>query len=490
MRKRFMGIMSLALSAAMLAGCGASGTASTSKADSGASASAAETSSSETAASSSETVTESVSVSGSSASAANNSSVDASKVTKLDLSLFKGAYGDMWDDIIALFKEQYPNCEITSDVSDDVASRVRARMMTDTPPDIVMLSDATEYNYWEGAKDGMLMDLSDMFADLKTTDGYAVTDIIPESTMENGKVQGKLYFPYFGSGFGSWYYNKALFDKNGWTAPKTWDELLELAPKIKEAGIQPVIVQGTKAIGYTTWGYLYEAVAAAGGYDAYKAAFQELDPDAWDGDAMLKAVTDFQNLVKDGYTDNNCVGMEFTQCQMEFVNDRAAMIPCGSWFENEMKDSTPDGFEMTFMPVPAQDSDGNNYVCQFGYKYFVPAKAQNIEAIKAFIGVLYSKEGQKIVAKYGNMPVTNNITSDDIAEYLTPCMKTVQDGVNAGNIKMVSNDWQELYPTMRAQLQDDTTNLLLLEMTPEEFCADMKQFCQTMLDDDSVTKYN
>ena len=69
-------------------------------------------------------------------------------------------------------------------------------------------------------------------------------------------------------------------------------------------------------------------------------------------------------------------------------------------------------------------------------------------------------------------------------------MKTVQDGVNAGNIKMVSNDWQELYPTMRAQLQDDTTNLLLLEMTPEEFCADMKQFCQTMLDDDSVTKYN
>ena len=158
MIKRFMGIMSLALSAAMLAGCGASGTASTSKADSGASASAAETSSSETAASSSETVTESVSVSGSSASAANNSSVDASKVTKLDLSLFKGAYGDMWDDIIALFKEQYPNCEITSDVSDDVASRVRARMMTDTPPDIVMLSDAPEYNYREGAQDGLLMD--------------------------------------------------------------------------------------------------------------------------------------------------------------------------------------------------------------------------------------------------------------------------------------------------------------------------------------------
>src|SRR5258707_9994891 len=43
--------------------------------------------------------------------------------------------------------------------------------------------------------------------------------------------------------FGIWY-NKALFDKNSWTPPTTFDEFFTLAPKIKAAGIAPFAFAG------------------------------------------------------------------------------------------------------------------------------------------------------------------------------------------------------------------------------------------------------
>src|SRR5699024_9714620 len=32
------------------------------------------------------------------------------------------------------------------------------------------------------------------------------------------------------------WYSKSLFDKNGWTPPKTWDEAMDLGAKAKKAG--------------------------------------------------------------------------------------------------------------------------------------------------------------------------------------------------------------------------------------------------------------
>ena len=43
--------------------------------------------------------------------------------------------------------------------------------------------------------------------------------------------------------FGIWY-NQALFDKNGWTAPKTFDEFFTLRRQIKAAGIAPFAFAG------------------------------------------------------------------------------------------------------------------------------------------------------------------------------------------------------------------------------------------------------
>jgi ABC-type glycerol-3-phosphate transport system substrate-binding protein len=60
--------------------------------------------------------------------AATDAGSEAPSFDKLDVSMFTGGYTDMWKDLLALFQSYYPDVEITADLSDDNASRVRARM--------------------------------------------------------------------------------------------------------------------------------------------------------------------------------------------------------------------------------------------------------------------------------------------------------------------------------------------------------------------------
>ena len=407
---------------------------------------------------------------------------------ELEVCLFRGGYQELWDEMIKLFNEKYPNVTVTADISEDLATRVRARMMTDDQPDLVMLSDAVDYNYWEGAKAGMLRDLSDFFENGVNADGDPMSEVYDESLKSGGTVDGKLVLPAWGTGYGCWYYNKALFDEHGWTAPATWDEFIALCADIKEAGIDPFICQGAGAIGYLDWGFFYEAVAAAGGFSQYEDACLKFTPGAWESEGVLDAATKLYELGQDGWIDRDTLGMEFPQTQIEFVNDRAAFIPNGSWLENEMADTTPEGFQMTFMPIPIQDADGNNYVCAIDSKIWCPAGSKNPEAAEAFLGVMYSKEGQALITANGQLPVSKLVKPEDLGE-LTTCQQSIIEGAAAGNLKFTSNLFEELAPTMRQPLADNFVDILLGDITPEEFCANMEAAAEDYRNDDSITKF-
>lgn len=406
---------------------------------------------------------------------------------KLDIVAFTGGYGDMWSELLALFQEKYPNVEIVSDLGSDVETRVRTRMMTETPPDIVFISGSNEYDIYEAANSGMLYDLSDWFANGVNADGDKMTDVLSPARLAPGTMNGAVYLPTILTGYAGWWYNAALFREKGWEVPTSYEELDALSEKIQAEGIIPLMYQ---AVNYAIWGYMYEAIAAAGGYDAYADCFINLKEGAWTSDAALEAVTQMSKLVADGTLSKNSVAVEFTQAQIDFVNDRVAMIPCGTWFENEMKESTPEGFEMTFMPFPAKDSNGVQYITAFDTTIAVPAECKNPEAAKAFLGIIYSVEGQKIVTKYGALPVTNTCTTDDIAEYMTPTMESAVEGAASGKIGFVSNNPEQWYAPMWPTLQACIADLVLEEITPEEFCQKMEAAAAAIREDDTIVKFS
>src|SRR6478735_8103555 len=94
-------------------------------------------------------------------------------------------------------------------------------------------------------------------------DNPQVKDRYLPSVLKNGEVNGKTYaLPNNNVQPVVLYFNKDVFDKVGAQPPKTWDELMALVPKFKEAGIAP-FYQGMKKdaadfvksgkLGYTTF---------------------------------------------------------------------------------------------------------------------------------------------------------------------------------------------------------------------------------------------
>ena len=86
------------------------------------------------------------------------------------------------------------------------------------------------------------------------------------NTITNPYSDGKVYLmPMFYSPTGL-FYNKALFEKNGWQVPATWDEMFALAEKAKEKKIS--------LFTYPTTGYLDSflpsIIAGKGGEQLFK----------------------------------------------------------------------------------------------------------------------------------------------------------------------------------------------------------------------------
>ncbi len=393
---------------------------------------------------------------------------------KLDVSFFRGGYADMWDELIELYKTYYPDVEVTADISDDNDVRVRARMLGDDQPDLIFISGTEEFDVNQAAASGLLYDLTDFFANENAADGRKLSEVINETTIKNATLNGGVYLPSIATYYGGWWYNKKLYDDNGWTAPTTWDEFKALAPKMVDAGVNPFIYQGLGAQGYMNWGYFYQAIAACGGYDAYRACFLDLEDGAWTSDAALEAAKRLDELVKNGWLYEGCTGMDFTQAQMEFAQNKAGLMPNGSWFETEIKDVMADGFELQMIPLPMQDKDGHSFITQFGTAVNMAAGAKNVQEALDFLGVIYSKDGQKIIAKYGQTPVVTDLSTEELSDIFTPCTLQVIEQASKGNVVFVNNFCETFYVDLYQALCENGANLMLQEITPEEFCENME----------------
>lgn len=130
------------------------------------------------------------------------------------------------------------------------------------------------------------------------------------------------------------YYRKADFDKAGIAAPpKTWDELLAAAEKLKAAGITPFNVGGG---GGDTWANLYPLKALVGS-EVYAKDPQWLAKLAkgettFKDPLFVKAVTKLKELVDKGYIDPALLSNDYPATQASFLGGKGAMYPMGSWF--------------------------------------------------------------------------------------------------------------------------------------------------------------
>lgn len=166
---------------------------------------------------------------------------ESAKVSDHEPITIVSAYKNMGE-FIDMVHTQYPeiNLEIIPYTGNNYSAYVEAQLESGDMPDI----------YSTKVYSPEQMDMGDRLIDLS---GYDFLSKYSEARLSDVSDNGKIYMiPTYYDCLGITY-NKTLLEKNGWTLPKSFKELEELAPKVEEAGYQLAINQ----IQYPGYGFQY-----------------------------------------------------------------------------------------------------------------------------------------------------------------------------------------------------------------------------------------
>lgn len=408
---------------------------------------------------------------------------------ELELAVFSN--GDLmdqfWNTAVAEFNKVYPDCKVNLIANPKIEDSIRPRFVSGNPPDLYYMGGTANMDESALAADGKFLKLNEFYdtADALGYDGKLKDNLAVELF---NRVGDDIYGVSFAYGVWGYYYNSAMAEQYGWEPPKNWEEFCELAPKIKEQGIYPIIHQG-KYPDYLGYGLMQPGIAAEGGKDLL-VKMGNLDADTYRSDLVLNAYKKYETLRENDWTPASSLSLTHTEAQMEWLQGKAFIIPCGNWLEGEMANDIPDGFEMEFMPSFWFEGDKTPIYVGSGARISIAAESKNPEAAKAFLQVLFSKPMTTAIAecKMG-IPCVKD-TLDGVE--MTPSNEAVLRQAAAGEVEVINEVGGsgnfEPYAEQRDVIKDNIAAILGGQKTAEQAVEDIAKEIERIAGDSTISK--
>lgn len=309
--------------------------------------------------------------------------------------------------IIEAFNEKYPNVEVEYEIKadGDYDSLLKTAIQSGDGPDLFWTNGAVTATMNDLAENGAIADLTEKV-------DYS---FISDSAMDLVKVEDKAYaVPWMNMDTRAVFYNKDIFEENGWEIPKTFSEFEALLGTIKKAGITPI------SLCYDSWCMLFAFEPILSAYDAeYSAGLQDYTVKATDQPAR-EAMQKMADWAKAGYFGDNWFGVTDSSVQnLAFTTGTAAMNIAGSWDIENISMNNP---ELNFGAFEIPSEDGvTGMVGTSANGFSVNAESKSMDAAVAFADFCASKEGQTIwVQTLGSVSATPEIESTSpIAQEIT-----------------------------------------------------------------------
>jgi raffinose/stachyose/melibiose transport system substrate-binding protein len=276
------------------------------------------------------------------------------------------------------------------------------------------------------------------------------------------------------------FYNKQVFDKVGVEPPESWGDIMDLVPKFNDQGIAPFSLGGQSRWTNMMWlEFLFDRI---GGPEVFQAVFDG-EKDAWSNPASIQGLTYTQDLVKaDGFIKGfSSITADSNADQALLYTGKAAMMLHGSWTYGSMAADGGDfvssgglGY-MNFPEVEGGTGNPSDTVGNPGQYLSISSKATDAEkevAKKFFATQVLSDAEIKEWVDAGAVPIVKGSDSllgaSQDADFLTFIY-----GVASG-AEVFAQSWdQAMSPTAAEVLLDNIAKLFQLQITPEEYAANM-----------------
>ena len=246
---------------------------------------------------------------------------------------------DMIDEALA---EKYPNIELEWECVDwgnDFQPKMQQYMQSGLPD--IMIGKAQDVATY--APQGVLGEIDS---------GYLDRGL--DAARENVTIDGKTYGLVYNAMYQGVYYNKTMFEENGWEVPETLDDLQKIIDDCNEKGIIPFgsHMVDTWSIGNVTMQFAMNDVfnnnpSWGDDFRAGKVSFSDSEE--------MQTAYEYNKLIYDN-TFPETFSTEQTDCDARMVQGEVAMKVSGSWSIQNFLD-IDENFEFGIFPFPNQTGD-------------------------------------------------------------------------------------------------------------------------------------
>jgi raffinose/stachyose/melibiose transport system substrate-binding protein len=345
----------------------------------------------------------------------------------------------------------------------DLDKQLRVAMLAGTGPDVVFTAGPSYVAAM--AQAGQLLPLDDY------AKKYGWNDNLLPLFLELGKYNGKLYAlakTYETLGL---FYNKTLFNTNGWKAPTTIAEFEALADEMKAKGLTPF------GAGNADWRPANEHYVSiilnsvAGPENVYKALTGAIP---WTDPAFVAAIDKLAEWWNKGYFGDNYFSLTLEQAFAQVATGQAGMAPTGTWnFTNIPTYFPQNNAEPGFVGFPSAKGDPI-YPLGIGSTLSINAKSDNADGAAAVLDYIfkddfYSKMNSAWQGEW-NLPLkdlSNVKLSDNVLPLYSEVMKNLSAAVSAG--KYGYTTWTFLPPATDTYLVSGMEEVWLKKISSADF---------------------
>lgn len=295
------------------------------------------------------------------------------------------------NEIVNKFNETYPDITVTIEPGNGGAYSefLKTKDSVGEFPDVMEMRDTAMY-----VRAGKLEPLSEELQSL---------------FMTTTEFDGNVYTaPLSGENTNGIIYNKTYFDENGFTEPTTYEEFIELCQAIKDKGDMAPLVVGGQDIWHM--GFLF--------HKAYNDQVLSQDPDfiehCYEGtkdfsDDTFKATFEEMKEIMQ-YAQDGWASTPDAQITTFLVNDMAAMMYSGTHMFSQIAAADPE-FEMGWFAVPSPDGKtrlvGGAGIGGLAISAESAKDANKKAAAEAFIKFFFAPENYKLYCEQLSfMPTT------------------------------------------------------------------------------------
>lgn len=271
------------------------------------------------------------------------------------------------------------------------------------------------------------------------------TDRVLDAANGNVTFDGKTYGLVYNALYQGVYYNRQMFEENGWDIPKTMDDLQAIIDDCNAKGITPFAshMVDTWSIGNVTMQFMMNDVfnnnpSWGDDFRAGKTSFST--------DEAAQTCYNYNKLIYDN-TFPETFSLEQTDCDAKMVLGEAAMKVSGSWSIQNFLDIDEE-FDFGIFPFPNQTGD-SKLIFEPNIAIMTSASTEHQDAVDCVLDVLTSNHDLAIeIYDYtktasmlkGVSPTFTNPSQTDIDAYAAAGQ--VVD-VNLGNNQLVWGGFQD-----------------------------------------------